>query len=135
MEVGTLSDAMTDRQVVLGQAPFRSDRYFQLWSYHVSTRSLLLRSTQTRGFSSRISVHFGGVTAMALRSEYHSLEIREAIPDETAAVTYRYGQRLPAGTLYVFGPVPASFVVSDVMQWHADDGEWPEPSIFGAHLR
>lgn len=130
-----MSDAATNSQVEPGRARFRSDRYFQLWSYHVSTRSLLLRSTQTSGFSSRISVHFGGVTAMALRSDYHSLEIREARPDEAVAVTDRYGRSLPAGTLYIFGPTPTSFVVSEVTQWHEDDGEWPEPSIFGAHLR
>src|SRR4051794_25137080 len=114
-------------------APFQSDRYFQVWKYHVSKCGLLIRSTPTERFGSLIDVHFGGVSFMVLRNSYEGLEIREGTPDEVTEVQDRYGVKFREGTrLNVLEPKLTSFVVSGMMQWYEDtemDYDWS--GVFG----
>lgn len=51
---------MSGEQMDPGEVLLRSDRYFQLWSYHAGTRSLLLRSTVSDKRSTRLDVLFTG---------------------------------------------------------------------------
>ena len=115
-----------------GLAPFRSDRHFQVWKFHVSKRGLLLRSPATSEFRSLIDVHFGGVSLMVLRDSYDGLEIREGLPDEVAEIEDRYETKIGAGgRLNILGGNLTSFVVSGIMQWREDSEPNFELDVFG----
>lgn len=110
---------------------YRSDRYFKVWQYTVSHCRLLLRSTRDNPPSSRIDVHFGGLSLMVLRPYYDGLVIREGSSDECALLTSQYGVAVNPGYLFVLGHDLSSFVVSGRPQWHEDEGGFNDPSWFG----
>ncbi|GGR36723.1 hypothetical protein [Streptomyces netropsis] len=110
---------------------YRSDRYFKVWQYTVSHRRLLLRSTLDNPPSTRIDVHFGGVSLMLLRPYYEGLVIREGTEKEHRLVASEYGVRVDLGSLFILGQDLSSFVVSGKPQWHEDEGEFGDPSWFG----
>ena len=55
---------------------FMSDRDFQLWSYVVSHRQLLLRSPKSDGKNTRIDILFKGVTLLMLETSIIGLTVR-----------------------------------------------------------
>ncbi|MCP3819226.1 hypothetical protein NLX86_14270 [Streptomyces sp. A3M-1-3] len=110
---------------------YRSDRYFKVWQYTVSHCRLLLRSTRDNPPSTRIDVHFGGVSHMMLRPHYDGLVIREGTADECARLEQEYGVQITSGNLFVLGENLSSFVVAGRPQWHEDQGGFGDPSWFG----
>lgn len=109
-----------------GTAPFRSDRHFQVWAFHVSKCRLLLRSPASAEHPTSIDVHFGGVDALALPESFDGLHVRKADPDEATVISERFGGEIPHDWVYLLGPGTSSFVAGN-MQWYEDDGKHPDP--------
>ncbi|GAA0577146.1 hypothetical protein GCM10010394_02090 [Streptomyces crystallinus] len=113
---------------------FRSDRYYKVWQYTVSHRRLLLRSSRDNPPSTRIDVHFGGVTLMSLQPYYDGLTIRRGTASESTEIASRHGIEVNPRQLHVLGEGLTSYVVSGPVQWYEDDGGFDSPSWFG-HMR
>ncbi|HLL68372.1 MAG TPA: hypothetical protein VK453_22045 [Micromonosporaceae bacterium] len=111
--------------------PFRSERHFQVWTYTVSHRRLLLRSVKEGSLATRIDLYFGGVTRMLLRPAYDGLHAAEADQLDLDLYRERYGDLGPELKVFTLEPDLASFVVAGVMQWHEDAGGFEDPSHFG----
>jgi len=56
---------------------FSSERRFQLWSYVVSHRQLLLRSTKSADFPTRIEILFTDTSLMLIETRFEGLSIQE----------------------------------------------------------
>ncbi|MFD9794667.1 hypothetical protein ACFWXK_27400 [Streptomyces sp. NPDC059070] len=113
---------------------YRSDRFFKVWQYTVGHCRLLLRSTRDNPPSTRIDIHFGSISLMALQPYYDGLIIRQGTVEECAELTSRHKVRVAPEQLFVLGDDLASFVVSGKPQWHEDEGGFDTPSWFG-HMR
>ena len=59
---------------------FSSDRTFQVWSYIVSHKQLIIRSPKSERFATRIDVLFKGVSHIDLDTEFNGLIISTADP-------------------------------------------------------
>jgi hypothetical protein len=110
----------------------RSERVFQVWAYTVGMRRLLLRSTKTETFSTRIDVLFQNVKALMLATSIEGLVVgpagealSERITADTSLLpddgTHFYRVEMSAGSGYVV----AGVVVED-----EDSGEYFEPSKY-----
>ncbi|MDX3033132.1 hypothetical protein QBB33_07410 [Streptomyces scabiei] len=63
-----------------GELPLRFRRPFQLWSYQVSHRRLVLRSHPGGGLDGTVEIEFLNVLGMKLKSHYSELLV-SAAPD------------------------------------------------------
>jgi hypothetical protein len=110
-----------------------SPRFFQLWSYTVSHSELLLRSTKSDHYPSRIDVFFKGVEEFQLPTSFNGLSIADVSSEEVR-------------TLQAFKPSPETgydckfykvksvdfvgYIVALLARCHEDNGEYHEPSFF-----
>jgi hypothetical protein len=106
------------------------DRVFQLWCYTVGMGRLLLRSTKTATFRTRIDVLFQNVKAVKLPTRLDGLSVRPASDDELRAIEEDSGLLAAEDTRFfiVEGSGYAGYVVAGVMVTHVDEGEYNEPS-------
>jgi hypothetical protein len=113
---------------------FESARYFKVWTYAVSHRRLLLRSTKEGGLPSRIDVYLSGIDRMLLRPYYDGLRVAEADAQDLGGYRDRYGEVAAGYKLFTLEPDLGSFVVAGNLQWHEDAGSYRDPSYFGHFL-
>lgn len=106
------------------------DRVFQLWAFTVSMRRLLLRSTKSEQFDTRIDVLFQDVQAVQLPTSLSGLIILEADPAETERIIKETGL-LPDEDRTFFSVIGSNFtgyIVAGVGISCEDSGEYYEPS-------
>lgn len=118
-----------------------SDRVFQLWAFTVSMGRLLLRSTKSDQFQTRVDVAFQNVQAIQLPTLLSGLVVLEADVAETARIIQETGL-LPDDDRTFFSMVSSNstgYVVAGVVISCEDSGEYYEPSQVwpdgSAHLR
>jgi hypothetical protein len=113
-------------------------RSFQIWSYAVSHRELLLRSTKSEEYPTRIGVFFKGVEEFHLPTSFSGLLITERSFEEFS--TFR-GYKPSSETGYdwkafqVQGDDFVGYVVALIALSHEDTGEYYEPSFFSSGTR
>jgi hypothetical protein len=108
----------------------RRDRVFQLWSYTVSMGRLLLRSTKSDQFETRVDVAFQNVQAVQLPTLLPGLAVSEADTAETERIVKETGL-LPDDDRKFFSVIGSNFtgyVVAGVVVSCEDSGEYYEPS-------
>jgi hypothetical protein len=107
-----------------------SERRFQVWAYSVSLGRLLLRSTKSDTFPTRVDVLFQNVKALKLPTSLDGLTIAEADDDERSEIEAATGIVLDvdaAGFVVRCGSMDG-FVVAGVCVGREDDAEHFEPS-------
>lgn len=106
------------------------DRRFQLWAYTVGMGRMLLRSTKSETFDSRIDVVFQNVQALQLPSVLAGLSLDVANAGRTASITAVTGLQVGEGcTFFTLDGVGYSgYVVAGVIALSVDEGEYFEPS-------
>lgn len=109
-----------------------SERVFQVWAYSVSMSRLLLRSTKSETFSTRVDVLFQNVKAMSLPTSLDGLVVEIADSAAAERVTRETGLLADEDTTFFklrtahgVGYVVAGVVVAD-----EDHGEYFEPSRY-----
>jgi hypothetical protein len=110
-----------------------SDREFQLWKYTVGHSQLLLRSTKSPEFPTRIDVFFKGVVEIQLPTHFRGLFLTEGNEDEIAKIHTSREQLSFKEGVKVFTVRGAGFfgyVAALVVATHEDKGEYYEPSYF-----
>jgi hypothetical protein len=112
-----------------------TNRDFQVWKYTVGHNQLLLRSTKSPEFPTRIDVFFKGVVEFHLPTHFRSLFITEAAYDEIQELrTLRkpsFNKDVKVFT--VKGMDFTGYVVALAVGTHEDSGEYNEPSCFSAN--
>jgi hypothetical protein len=106
------------------------DRVFQLWAYTVSMGRLLLRSTKSDQFGTRVDVLFQNVQALQLPSLLSGLVVSAADAAVSENITRNTGL-LPDHEHRFFSVVGSNFngyVVAGVVVSCEDDREYFEPS-------
>lgn len=115
----------------------KSDRRFQIWNYTVSHCSLLLRSTKSDGFPTRIDVLFKGVSVFHLPTSFTGLAITEASEAE-AQKFCSLRQSLSLGkdrkVFTVQGIDFVGYVAALIAVCHEDEGEYNDPGFFDPKL-
>jgi hypothetical protein len=108
----------------------KPDRTFQMWAFTVSMGQLVLRSTKSEHFETRIDVKFQDVRALQLPTILVGLTIRESGSIEASLVAKNAD--LPpglGGTVFsVEGSNYSGYVVAGVVATSEDDGDYSEPS-------
>ncbi|MEV8637569.1 hypothetical protein AB0395_38595 [Streptosporangium sp. NPDC051023] len=105
-------------------------RGFQVWQYSVSHSTLLLRSVNVAGFSTRIDVVFVGVELMLIRPTYSKLIIFCVEGDEKREILVNESEEVIGKQLFLLDG-KASYVVAGGFSWHEDAGDHHTPSRFG----
>jgi hypothetical protein len=107
-------------------------RFFQIWSYTVSHKEMLARSTKASGFPTRIDVFFKDVGALHLPTAFQGLAISEAMEREKAEIHLQAeALRLEGRKLFIVrGSIFTGYVVAGAIAWHEDEGEYNDPSYF-----
>ena len=106
------------------------DRVFQLWGYTVSMGRLLLRSTKSEEFETRIDVLFQNVVAIQLPTVMHGLVVAQAGDEEVRSVVTATAI-LPDDDHHFYSLISSSlagYVVAGVVVSDEDQGEYFEPS-------
>ena len=110
-----------------------SHRRFQIWRYTVSHSQLLVRTTKTEEFPTRIDVLFKGVKEFHLPTAFDGLSIMEASDKEVLKLC----DLRQLSSLYnrekvftVQGRDFVGYVVALVVFSHQDEGEYYDPSVF-----
>ena len=107
-----------------------ADRRFQVWAYSVSMARLLLRSTKSDTFTTRVDVLFQNVKAVKLPTALDGLVVAEANTPEAAQISAETGL-LPSEDTKIFSVRTGAFegyVVAGVTVAAEDNGEYFEPS-------
>ncbi len=121
---------MHERSVLAIEFPLRMDRQFQLWSYQVSHRVLLLRSNITRDATSRVDLMFRSVSAMELRSRYEWISV-DLASDSRREQLSSLGVEVAAGAhlFSIESAFPgAGYVVAGSFYYAEDDMDYGQPS-------
>lgn len=108
----------------------RTDRLFQVCTYSVSMARLLLRSTKSETFATRIDVLFQNVKALKLPTSLDGLVVAKASPADEARISAETGL-LPSDETTLFTLRAGAFdgyVIAGVCVVAEDDGEYFEPS-------
>jgi hypothetical protein len=111
----------------------RSERRFQIWKYTVSHCSLLLRSTKSDGFPTRIDVFFKGVKEFHLPTIFTGLSITEASETDVRQLcSLRKSLSIgkDAKVFKVQGSDFIGYVTALIAVCHEDEGEYHDPSFF-----
>lgn len=106
------------------------ERRFQLWAYEVGMRRLLLRSTKSDTFASRIDVYFQNVKALKLPTSLDGLMVTEADDKLAMIVEFETGILVSEETRIFSvrcGPFDG-YIVAGVCVVMEDEGEYFEPS-------
>jgi hypothetical protein len=108
----------------------RAERLFQIWSYSVGMARLLLRSTKSDTFATRVDVLFQNVKALKLPTSLDGLVITEADADEAARISSETGILPAEGTrnFIVRSGAFDGYIVAGVCVVAEDEGEYFEPS-------
>lgn len=107
----------------------RFDRPFQVWMFAVGHRELLLRSTKSEKFSTRVDILFKGVEGMLIHPQIDSLVIERAPAEEGKQFGEMLGLSKPTD-IYVLSREPLLVVAASVAFWHEDEGEYFDPCHF-----
>lgn len=111
-----------------------SNRFFQVWSYSVSHRELILRSTKSADLTTRIDVFFKGVEEVHLPAQSNGLSIEEI--SGVNIDEFRRLRRAPFGKdvkiFVVRGDDFVGYVAALIALSHEDDGEYHDPSFFSS---
>jgi len=110
----------------------RPERVFQLWAFTVGMGRLLLRSTKSGSFGTRVDVLFQNVKAINLPTYLDGLVVTVAGPEFQERIVEATGLLPDADT--TFFEVECSgrrgFVVASVAVQDEDEGEFFEPSRY-----
>jgi len=111
---------------------FRSDRLFRLYTFNPTHRQLILRSEPVRGRETRVEIHFGNVSFLALQPILRGVDLRAASPQEARSAAERYGLAADdhESIFLVDRAEPMSFVVSGNPSWREADRAVQDPSLF-----
>jgi len=106
------------------------NRTFQVWSYSVSMGRLLLRSTKSDHFETRVDVAFQNVKAIQIPTLLPGPLIDEATPLKASRIATEMGLEPDADMKFFLleGSSFAGYVVASVMDTSEDSGEYYEPS-------
>lgn len=109
-----------------------SDRLFQMWKYTVSHQQLLLRSTKSPDFPTRIDVFFKGVEQFHLPTILEGLFIREATEAEIGSLCSLREASFPKNVkvFVVRGRGYVGYIAASLTVFHEDQGEYNDPSFF-----
>jgi hypothetical protein len=108
----------------------RLERRFQIWAYSVGMARLLLRSTKSDTFATRVDVLFQNVTFLKLPTSLDGLVVTEADSEGTAQISSETGI-LPGDGVRIFAIRSGAFdgyVIAGVCVVAEDKGEYFEPS-------
>jgi hypothetical protein len=110
-----------------------SERQFQIWKYTVSHSQLLLRSTKSSEFSTRIDVFFKGVKEFHLPTSFTGLSIAEASDADIQKLcslrkSLSFGKDVKV--FKVQGIDFLGYVIALIVVSHEDEGEYDDPSFF-----
>ncbi|MER7132056.1 hypothetical protein [Streptosporangium saharense] len=105
-------------------------RKFQVWQYSVSHSTLLLRSVNIVGSSTRIDAVFAGVELMRIRPMYNELIIFRVEDDEKEVMLAGEPKEVIRKSLFLLNGKD-SYVVAGGFSWHEDAGDHHTPSKFG----
>jgi hypothetical protein len=108
----------------------RRERVFQLWAYTVGMSRLLLRSTKSDTFQTRVEVMFQNVKAIQLPTVLEGLVVAEADRDLAQRIEVETGLTCDEGSRF-FGLRTShgtGYVVAGAMVSDEDEGEYFEPS-------
>lgn len=109
----------------------RFERRFQIWLYTVGHRQLLIRSTKSAEWPSRVDVLFKDVRGMAIVPQIDSIRLeRLGIDDAVSAAASLGITDIDEANVYLLAREPRLFVVAGVVVWHEDAGEYYDPSHF-----
>lgn len=105
-------------------------RVFQVWSYTVAMGRLLLRSTKTLTFGSRVDVLFQNVKAVKIPTRLDGVVVRAPTEDERRHIESDTGLLGDDATrIFVLeGASYSGYVVAGVMVVDERDAEYNEPS-------
>jgi hypothetical protein len=106
------------------------DRQFRIWRYAVGMSRLLLRSTKTHTYPTRVDLLFQNVKALKLTKQLDGLIVRQATDQELRAIESETGLLTDAQT-HVFVLTSTNhdgYVVAGVMGINEDDGDYSDPS-------
>ena len=110
----------------------RPERVFQLWAFTVGMGRLLLRSTKSGSFGTRVDVLFQNVKAINLPTHLDGLVVTVAGPEFQERIVEATGLLPDADT--TFFEIECSgrrgFVVAGVAVQDEDEGEFFEPSKY-----
>jgi len=110
-----------------------SERRFQIWKYTVGHSSLLIRSTKSAEFSTRIDVFFKGVKEFHLPTSFTGLSITEASDADVRKLCSLRASPSFGKDVKVFKVQGADFlgyVAALIVVSHEDEGEYSDPSFF-----
>lgn len=110
-----------------------SERRFQIWKYTVGHTQMLLRSTKSPDFPTRIDVFFKGVEAFHMPTVFTRLSIAEASATEIRKLCSLRRAASFGETTKVFkvqGSDFLGYVAASIVVCHEDRGEYDEPSFF-----
>ena len=113
--------------------PINLRRRFQLWSYSVSHRQLLLRSVKTNSIATRVDVLFKNVFSINLPTVIEELRVAEADPHSARAIlqSSSHEEDLPVRDTRVFlltGNGWNGVIVAGYVGVAEDTGDYDDPS-------
>jgi hypothetical protein len=111
----------------------KSERRFQIWKYTVGHTQMLLRSTKSPDFPTRIDVFFKGVEAFHMPTIFTGLSIAEASEEEIRTLcSLRQSPSFGKSTkvFKVQGSDFLGYVAALIVVCHEDGGEYDDPSFF-----
>lgn len=109
-----------------------SDRMFQVWKYTVGHRQLLLRSTKSPDYPTRIDVFFKGVAEFHLPTQLQGLFVTETSPNDVHRCSIDQAHPFASNmkAYAVKGANVMGYVVARAVFTHEDDLEYDDPSFF-----
>lgn len=104
---------------------------FQLWGYIVSMSQLLLRSTKSERFDTRVDIAFWNVQAIQLPTLLPGMRVAPADSDEVERIKAEAGLGATENTpvFLVVGRGYRGYVVAGGMVTCEDSGEYFAPSL------
>ena len=103
-------------------------RRFQVWNYTVGHGQLLLRSTKSSEFPTRIDILFKNVTAIHLPTTFDGVTIAEASDEERNRLKIHKNES--EKLFIVRGDAFEGYVIAGTVAHHEDEGEHSDPGFF-----
>ena len=118
---------------VMSTETINFSRHFQIWNYTVSHSELLLRSTKSAEFPTRIDVLFKGVKEFHLPTSFGGLSITvasEAEVQKLCSLRQPLSFSKDVKVFKVQGDDFMGYVAALIVVCHEDEGEYNDPSFF-----